>query len=267
MRDSSHSIATAIHLYEEGDLEGLDLKEVAKTLTERAQIPCFLRGNPYHRVSSEIVEAIATEFARSKIIDPTKRWVPREPLRGECDYERRRIRDPRWKLFGILYDGLLYQRILWRVIPREEQSPTICIILFTNQLFGTWDWDDRRYHARVSLYGFPSLISTTGLVEAPAKPKEFYIKKQMGVPLEMLKDEYRGRFIDHGDERLTELMKGYAFQAVFFHLFGEPFCEDPCCRLFNGHWQEEVLGAQLGGTYEFCPRHEELLNSVRNGRR
>jgi hypothetical protein len=85
----------------------------------------------------------------------------------------------------------------------------------------------------------------------------------MGLSLELLKEEYQGRFLDHGDLRITEVLKGYAMQALFFNLSGEPFCEDPDCRLFNSHWQEEVLHAQIDGQYEFCPRHEAMLNELK----
>lgn len=112
------------------------------------------------------------------------------------------------------------------------------------------------------MYGFPSLISTTGIVEAPAKPKEFYELKQeyvalgLPVPIEELKKKFRGRFIDYDDERLTEIMKGYVMQALFYHIFGEPFCRERRCRLFNAHWQEEVLEAQLGQTGILRPAHQ-----------
>ncbi len=209
------------------------------------------------------MEAIAKEFARIKVKDPGARFVLGSPLQAEIDYEKRRARDPKWRIFGILYEGVRYQKIVSELIDKGELDLTRCSILFTNQLFGTWDRGDLRYHARVSLYGFPNLISTTGLVEAPAKPKGFYLKKQVGVPVQLLKEEYQGRFLDHGDARTTEVLKGYAMQALFFHLSGEPFCEDPDCRLFNSHWQEEVLHSQLNGRYEFCPKHEEALKSLR----
>jgi hypothetical protein len=118
------------------------------------------------------------------------------------------------------------------------------------------------------VYGIPSIISTTGVVEAPAKPREYYLlKQQYGMlgkdPLE-LKDRFKGRFIDYEDERLTEVMRGYAMQAVFYSLIGDPFCEDKGCRLYNAHWQEELIFAQLEGEYEFCPRHTELIEG-KNG--
>jgi hypothetical protein len=256
-------IPTSIHLYQEGNLEGLNIGELGQYLEEKTHIPFSIPGNVYERFSEKRIEKVANELARIRLKDPEKRFIKRTLFQAEVDYEKRRMRDPNWKIFGILYEGVLYQKILSDLIFKRGMVFKRCIILFTNQLFGTWDRDDRRYHARVSLYGFPNLISVTGLVEAPAKPKEFYLKRQMGLPVEMLKEEYQDRFLDHGDLRMTEVLKGYVMQALFFHLFGDPFCEDPDCRLFNSHWQEEVLHAQLNGRYEFCPRHEAILKELR----
>ena len=74
-----------------------------------------------------------------------------------------------------------------------------------------------------------------------------------------LKDRFKGRFVDYDDERLTEVVKGYVIQAVFYTLTGNPFCEDRGCRLYNAYWQDELVFAQLESEYEFCPRHSELL--------
>jgi hypothetical protein len=51
------------------------------------------------------------------------------------------------------------------------------------------------------------------------------------------------------------VLKGYVLQAVFYQATGEAFCDDPDCRLFNAHWQEEVLRAQRDVPYDLCPRH------------
>ena len=53
------------------------------------------------------------------------------------------------------------------------------------------------------------------------------------------------------------LLEPCAFRLLFA-LTGEPFCEDPACRLFNAHWQAEMLRAQLEGP-DYCERHQELL--------
>ena len=256
-------IPTSIHLYQEGDLKGLRIEDLGRYLEEKTHIPFHFHGNIYEGLPEKRVGAVAKEFAGIKVKDPGKRFIPGVPLQAEIDYEKRRMKDPQWRIFGILYEGVWYQKIVSEIIHQGKFDFNRCTILFTNQLFGTWGRGDLRYHARVSLYAFPNLISTTGLVEAPAKPKGFYLKKQMGVSVELLEEEYQGRFLDHGDVRMTEVLKGYAMQALFFHLSGEPFCQDPDCRLFNSHWQEEVLHAQMDGQYEFCPRHEAMLKKLR----
>ncbi len=259
-----HHIPARVELYQEGDLKGLNLKELALYIFERARIPISFRGNIYRGVSEDRLETVAEEFAKIKVKDPSKMFTLGIPLKAEIDYEKRRIKTQRWKLFGILYEGVLYQRIIWQLIFKGRFESGKCVILLTNQLFGTWSRDDHRYHARTSLHGYPHLISTSGIVEAPAKPREFYIKRQMGIPVELLKEEYQGRILDHGDLRMTEVVKGYLMQAIFYHLVDNPFCEDRDCRLFNSHWQEEVIHSQLGGRYEFCPRHDEILKKIRN---
>jgi hypothetical protein len=52
-------------------------------------------------------------------------------------------------------------------------------------------------------------------------------------------------------------MKGYVMQAIAYRLWGDPFCGDQNCRLYNAHWQEEVIRAQLESPYEFCPYHRQ----------
>jgi hypothetical protein len=257
-------IPASINIYQEGDLGGLNIKKLGQYLQEKTHIAFHIRGNLYKRLSEKRIKEVARQFARIKVEDPGREVFSREPLQGEIDYEKRRIRDPYWKVFGIFYEGIFYQRVISYLIYKGKLDLDHCSILVTNQLFGTWDQDNKRYHARVSLYGFPSLISITGLVEAPAKPKEFYFKKQMGMPAEFLKEEYQGRFLDHGDLRTAEILNGYAMQALFFHLTGDPFCEDQDCRLFNSHWQEEVLHSQLDGQHEFCLKHDRILREIRN---
>jgi hypothetical protein len=266
VNDFIRPIPSAIDLYGEGDLNGLNFTELGQYLEKKSHIPFHIRGNLCKEFPKKKLEEVAKELARIRVRDPGERSVLKVPFQAEVDYERRRISDPTWKAFGIFYEGASYQEIISDLILRGGSVLKRCIILFTNQLFGTWDREDSRYHARVSLYGFPNLISITGLVEAPAKPKEFYLEKQMGLPLERLKKAYQGRFLDHGDLRMTEVLKGYAMQALLFHLTGDPFCEDRDCRFFNGHWQEEVLHSQMDGQYEFCPRHEEMLKALRERR-
>jgi hypothetical protein len=253
-------------LYDEGAGKELNIEEVAQYLAQKlGKVEIELRGNPFiSNLPQDMVSDFAGKIARTKVQEIGQEILPeQEPLYREIEYEKRRI-SGRTKAFGILYDGFYLQRVFPEIIPREELRLEFTHIIFTNRLFGTWDINNKRYHIRTSIYGIPSLVSTTGLIEAPAKPREYYLMKQryemLRKDLTELKDSFKGSFIDYEDKRLTEVAKGYAMQAVFYSLTGNPFCEDKGCRLYNAHWQEELISAQLESGYEFCQRHSELLN-------
>jgi len=263
---------TSFHLYGEGLIPELRVQEITRYLQRWIKGSHIdFRGNFFRYHLNSLVEwergrrvqQLAEGLAFLRIRDVNRRdFEDRRPMEREVAYERRRIEQGAFKSFGILYDGFGLQRIFANLISEDERGLEHCHIIFTNQLLGTWDGDDCRYHARVSVYGFPSVISPTGVVEAPAKPREFYLKRQLGTPIEILKSEFRGRFIDHGDPRLTEVLKGYVMQALSFHMTGNTFCEDPYCRLYNAHWQEELIRAQLDGKYEFCRKHRRFLKRL-----
>ena len=256
-------------LYDEGVGKQLDIEEITQYLAQNAgKAEIEVRDNP---LSLNLPQDEVTDFARaiasSKVQEIHRKMEPgQEPFYGEVEYEKRRIL-AKTRAFGVIYDGFHLSRILVGLIPREERRLEVVNIFLTNRLFATWDDGDKRYHLRASVYSIPSIISTTGLVEAPAKPREYYLLKQqhdrLGKDLTGLKDKFKGRFIDYDDERLTEVVKGYVMQAVFYSLTGDPFCEDKCCRLYNAHWQEEVILAQLESRYEFCQRHTRVLDSSR----
>ena len=199
---------------------------------------------------------IAKELACIRIVSPYE--MRKNPLPLEIAYEKNVLRNGRRSKF--IYDGVALQKILVEAIPKKERNLSYFHLIFTNRLFATLD---DRYHIRVILCGYPTIISPSGVVEGLAKPREFYFLRGK-VPTELLKDEFKEKFIDYHDERLTEIMKGYVMQAIFYHWFlEEPFCSKKYCRLYNAHWQEEVIEAQLKGK-EFCTKHQKVLNRQRD---
>lgn len=257
-----------VFLYDDGAAEELDIAEVADYLGQKlGKVKIEVRENPFMaNLAPDRIPDYARQIAGTKIQEVNKKITSaQESLYAEIEYEKRRILG-KTRSFGILYDGFHLQRTFSQVISGKEFLPEFVHIFFTNRLFATWDDSNKRYHLRTSVYGIPSVISTTGLVEAPAKPREYYLLKQQCERLRMdvteLKDRFRGRFIDYEDKRLTAVARGYAMQAVFHLLTGDPFCEDKGCILYNAHWQEEVIFAQLESGYELCPSHTELLQKV-----
>ena len=252
-----------VFLYDEGTEAKLSVAEIADYL--RQQLPhaqVETRGEFVgHHAGGDRLDDLARALARARVTDPTRPLSDREPLPGEVSFERERLQAGNRGPFGVIYDGFELQAAMRELLPREEASRSHAHLIFTNRLLATWEQSDLRYHLRVIVCGSPALISTSGAVEAPAKPREFYrAKEQLGhdpLVYERIKMQFAGRFLDHGDERLTEVLKGYALQAALYQFIGEGFCDDPTCRLFNAHWQEEMLRAQLGGAV--CEKHAQLL--------
>ncbi len=261
-----------IHLYPGGVEDGVRYEEITAFL--HGLFPEWevrLRDNFFREAlrrapaspAPETLRGWAGQLALLKIVNPAKEWVEAKPFPAEIDFEYKKLTEPGKIRGGPLYEGLGLLSFFAGLLPPDESPEKAIHLIFTDRLFATWDENDKRYHARVSVYGLPSLISTAGIVEGPAKPREYYFKSRMGVDREELKKELAGRFLEFNDPRLTEVLKGYALQAVFYRLTGDPFCPDPDCRLFNAHYQEELLQAQLHSSTDLCPRHAELLNKIR----
>ena len=54
------------------------------------------------------------------------------------------------------------------------------------------------------------------------------------------------KYLNYGDYRINFAAVGYALQTLFFFITeGDPFCNDINCRLYNAHWQEELIQSQI----------------------
>ena len=178
----------------------------------------------------------------------------------------------------ILYDGFMMQRLLGTMINEDESNTDHVHIVFEDRLISTFSEDDLRYHARTFVAGSPSIISTTGIVEAPAKPKEWYIKQMQqslyiydmdnddnqidktSAAATALSSSNVKKYLDYGDYRINFAAVGYALQVLFFFITnGDPFCNNIHCRLYNAHWQEELLQSQIQNQ-RLCDDHDVLLH-------
>ena len=255
------------HVYGDPSSETLRPAEVASFLRETLGFPCSVRGEFLRLFGGADEEGLARRIAATKVRNLARPFEPAEPLFGEVQFEIRLLRDPAKRVPGILYDGFRYVALLRDLLPPAERSLRVLHIVFGHRLLGTFDADGR-YHARAVIGSVPSAVSTSGIVEGPAKPPEYYkVKARLSlalgaVPFDAAKAPFEGRFIDYDDERLTEVAKGYALQAAMYHVTGEAFCDIPTCRLFNAHWQAEVLRAQVESG-RLCARHKAAAAAIR----
>jgi hypothetical protein len=261
-----------IHLWADGSRHADDLHGLHAWLGRRLpDSETVVEGDVWARVRPEERAAFAARVAGGRIFELHAPLPPggNDPLPGETAYEERRIRGET-RAIGILYDGFHLSSVL-RSIPGPGGGPLRALhVVLTDRLVGTFDRNDRRYHARVAVFGYPHIVSTTGVVEAPARPREYYLIRRRyrdaGMVPPEIDETLRERYLDHGDPRIAEALKGYLLQCLFYQATGEPFCPEPGCRLFNAHWQEELIFAQISSAGGLCAAHEEMLTSIAGGR-
>jgi hypothetical protein len=257
----------SVDLYSSENRPGKEFTEVKSYLaTVFPSVKIDVRPTVFGYVPKREVDGLAEALASARMKNLSSAQQTFEPMFGEIDYERRAILG-RSKVGGIVYDGRRLQEEFVRLLGKRASLPTASVV-FTDRLVSTYSRDDLRHHLRTVIFGFPSVVSIPGVVEAPAKPREYYLMKQ-GMELEgagelllqHLKSSFRGRFVDYDDPELFEVLKGLALQAVLYHLTADPFCDNRSCRLFNAHWQEDLIRSQvLNG--KFCKKHTKQLASL-----
>lgn len=259
-----------IHLYSDFTVRNLNLNIVARDIGEifsnctvDIRIP-FLQ----YATKSISVNWLAEELASLQILDTSQPYNSQPEIGSRSDrnsvlFEKYLITNPYHTSRG-LYDGFMMQRLYETLLPENEKTIDNIHIILDSRLTCTFSEDDHRYHARAIICGTPSIISTSGIIEAPAKPKDFYLRQIGWMPtaadIEDLKKQFAGKYIDYDDHRINSIITGYIIQALFFFLTdGNPFCSDAGCRLFNAHWQEDLISTQVNNK-RICKRDLVLLD-------
>lgn len=226
--------------------------------------------NGFFSHDSPASEELLHSFVKQRLVDPSDRDATAFdtlPLRG---FESRVLRGES-RARGVPYNGEGLGKLYRTMMTEERQPPTEITAVVTDRLIMSWSDDDLRYHARVAVFGFPSVISISGLLEAPARPREYYLSKQalgsMGITSSAekhLQENFSGRFLEQDDDRMPEVLRGISLQALFYNDSLEPFCENRDCVLFNAHWQEDMIHAQIESG-KLCEKHSSRLEKLRGG--
>ena len=250
-----------IILYNEPTVLEINIEKAKKYLIETLRIEVEIRENIFKNLDKKTYEKIAS----TRIFNLKKSFVKHSPSINEISVESEN-KDMSDKEEMTLYDGIELNKILRELIPIEENIENILHIVFTNKLTCTFDDVDFRYHARAWIGSNPIIISTTGTIEAPAKPKQFYIDLMTNFSnesVEEIKKKYKGEFLEYNDSRLAQVVEGYILQAIFYYETGDAFCDDKQCRLFNAHWQKDLFVSQIENK-RFCEKHEKTLSKMKN---
>jgi hypothetical protein len=250
-----------IILYNEPSVLEIDIKKLKKFIENIFQIKIEIRNNIFENINEKTCENIAS----SRVFNLKKTFQKHIPSIEEISIELEN-KDMSNKEEMILYDGIELSNIITELIPNEEKNQDILNIIFTNKLTCTFDENDFRYHARALVGSNPIIISTTGTIEAPAKPKQYYLDLMTNFSKEEIgeiKKKYKGQFLEYGDSRMPDIIEGYVLQAIFYYETGDAFCDNNQCRLFNSHWQKDLFISQVDNK-KMCKKHEEILIKIKN---
>ncbi|WP_016939692.1 DUF6775 family putative metallopeptidase [Nitrosopumilus sp. SJ] len=248
-----------IIIYDEPTVPEIQINQIEKFLRQTFQTDIETRPNFFKNADKEIFEKIAT----TKVFELKKPFSRHTPTELEIQTERENT-DNSQNEEKILYDGFELQKIISDSIPINEKIQDTLHIIFTNKLTCTFDEDDFRYHARALIGANPTIISTTGIIEAPAKPKKYYLDLMTNFTKEemvKIKEKYKGEFLEYNDPRLSEIVEGYLLQAIMYYETGDAFCDNKECRLYNSHWQKDLIHSQLKNK-KLCNKHEESLKKI-----
>jgi len=250
-----------IILYNEPSVPEINIKRAKKFLLEVFGIDIQIKENIFQNLNEKTCEKIAS----TRIFNLKKSYEKHTPSIKEISIELEN-KDMSNKQEMILYDGIELNEIVKEIIPKAENTLNTLHIIFTNKLTCTFDENDFRYHARAWVGSNPIIISTTGIIEAPAKPKQFYMDLITNFSEEtigQIKKKYKGEFLEYKDVKLAEVIEGYMLQAIFYYETGDVFCDNKHCRLFNAHWQKDLFISQIENK-KMCEKHEKILAKMKN---
>jgi Probable metallopeptidase family (DUF6775) len=251
-----------IILYNESILTQIHLEKLPNFLKEFFTVEVELRKT--NLILSK--KDIALKIASCRIENPKKPFEKHSPSEQEI-LEEWISDDTDYSAKFIMYDGFELQNVLTELIPENESTLEYLHVFFTNKLTCTFDLDDCRYHGRALIAANPSILSISGMIEAPAKPREYYLDLIENFDhdknLDLIKQKYQGTYLEYDDSRLSKIIEGYILQAIFYYETGNPFCQKPNCMLFNAHWQRDLLHSQIECA-KLCDEHNEIMNKMFN---
>jgi len=262
-----------IFLYDEPAVQEIQISNLKNFLLETFPVDVEIKECIFHNLNEKTIEKISC----CRIFDTTSPFKKHVPSKREIDFEKSVCEDT--KLMEnttkvenaeriedvMMYDGFEIQNSINTTISQDCLSQNNLHVIFTNKLICTYDNVDHRYHGRTVICSNPSIISTTGMIEAPAKSREYYLEamkcKMQGLDIKSVKKNHSGKFLDYHDQRLSKIAEGYLLQAIFYYITGDAFCDSLDCRLNNAHWQKDLIYSQIKIS-KLCKKHQKILDDL-----
>jgi len=261
-----------IFLYDEPAVQEIQISNLKNFLLKTFHVDVEIKGCIFTNLDVKYVEKISG----CRIFEPKIPFKKHLPNKQEIDFEKSVCKDTKLmektvmvedakKIEDIvMYDGFELQNIIYDVITKNDSEQNNLHVVFTNRLICTYDNADNRYHGRTVICSNPAIVSTTGMIEAPARPREYYFEamkyKMQGLNIQDIKKKYAEKFLNYHDNRLSKIAEGCLLQVIFYYMTGDAFCDSLDCRLNNAHWQKDLLYSQLK-IGKLCNKHQALLDN------
>ncbi len=173
-----------IFLYDEPAVQEIQISNLKNFLLETLPVDVKIKECIFHNLDEKTMEKISG----CRVFDTGSHFKKHIPNKQEIDFEKSVCKDT--KLMEnttrvenaeriedvVIYDGFEIQNVINSTIPQDCLSQNNLHIIFTNKLTCTYDNIDHRYHGRAVICSNPAIISTTGMIEAPAKSREYYLE-------------------------------------------------------------------------------------------
>ena len=173
-----------IFLYDEPAVQEIQIANLKNFLLKTFHVDVEIKECIFNNLDVKNIEKISS----CRIFEPKVPFKKHLPNKQEIDFEKSICKDT--KLMEkttmvedakriedvVMYDGFELQNIIYDVITKNDSEPNNLHIVFTNRLICTYDTADSRYHGRTVICSNPAIISTTGMIEAPARPREYYFE-------------------------------------------------------------------------------------------
>jgi len=255
-----------IILYDEPSVKAIKINKLKNFLEETFPVKVEVRNSIFCNLKKDF----GFQIASCRIFNLKKPFEKHIPTEEEIFCEEKNFTGASLSKNIVMYDGFELLHCLTKLIPTYDQKVNNFHVIFTDKLTCTFDYNDYRYHGRALIGSNPTIISTTGVIEAPAKPKEYYFdlirNYRKGINTDLIKQKYKGTYLEPNDPKLSKIIEGYLLQSIFYFETGESFCKDRHCRLFNAHWQSDLLHSQIE-VNDFCKVHKEILNKFKSKKR
>lgn len=254
----------AIYIYDAPEAIGLNIGVVAQYLADlvpEAEVESRTDFFTYH----------LGKFEESQVNVLTEQIVARLDEREVSNLVHPDLRDgtepvtPEERDLGVVYLGERLQEVMRPVLSQEERTERHLHIVCISQCIGHFEAGAPLLVLQTIQHGQPTIISTTGLVEAPELPREYTFRRAqllaLGVDegVEELDEKFAGATLHHGDSRITRVAVGHALHALFRRLFGEQGCDVPTCPLHRARTHDALYEAHLSAESGLCDRHTRML--------